>query len=179
MRHGDTKTEFETGATRDDTEGKGRPSLISPVLIHRTGEHLRKGEEHYPNVDGEANWSKGMPFRRTADSLIRHIFQWLAGDEEEDHLAAISCNTMFLMHFEEAIANGNLPASLDDRDTGFKKILPSILTSLKKDPKIVMMSKKEVKDHCGVCRVELETPIKEGYKWCESCAGAILDSQDH
>lgn len=106
------------------------------MLLHRTGEHLRKGEEHYPNVDGEANWSKGMPFRRTADSLIRHIYQWLAGDEEEDHLAAIACNTMFLMHFEEAIKTGGLSASLDDRDTGFKKILASILTSVSSNARI-------------------------------------------
>ena len=118
------KTEFETGATRDDSAGKGRPSLISPVLIHRTAKHLAAGEEHY----GKDNWTKGMPYCRTADSLVRHIYQWLAQDDSEDHLAAIACNTMFLMHFEEAIAAGGLPGSLDDRTEAFKKILQSLLT---------------------------------------------------
>ena len=69
-----------------------------------------------------------MPYCRTADSLVRHIYQWLAQDDSEDHLAAIACNTMFLMHFEEAIAAGGLPVSLDDRAEAFKKILPSLLT---------------------------------------------------
>lgn len=105
-------------------------------MIWRIAKHLQEGDKHYPPVDGEANWSQGMPFRRTADSLIRHIFLWLAGDEEEDHLAAIMCNAMFLAHFEEAIASGGLPASLDDRDTGFKKILGSLLTSTEKNAKI-------------------------------------------
>ena len=93
MQCGNEKTEFETGATRDDSTGKGRPSLISPVLIHRTSKHLAAGEEHY----GKDNWTKGMPYCRTADSLVRHIYQWLSQDDSEDHLAAIVCNTMFLM----------------------------------------------------------------------------------
>jgi len=132
MRHSDRKTDFSTGANRDSSEGKGRPSLISAALIYRTGEHLSKGEEHY----GKDNWTKGMDFCRTADSIIRHIYLWLAGDEEEDHLAAIACNTMFLMHYEEAIATGGLPASLDDRCKGFKKILASLLTSV--DPNAIL-----------------------------------------
>ena len=57
MRHGKDKTTFETGAQRDTDEGKGSPSLISPVLIHRLGVLLAKGAEHY----GADNWMKGMP----------------------------------------------------------------------------------------------------------------------
>jgi len=127
MRHGDSKTEFSTGATRDETGNKGRPSLISPALIYRIGRHLAKGEEHY----GKENWVKGMPYCRTADSIIRHIYLWLAGDEEEDHLAAIGCNIMFLMHFEETGQEG-----LDDRCKSFQKILASLLTSTSADAKI-------------------------------------------
>ena len=127
MRHGDSKTEFSTGATRDETGNKGRPSLISAALIYRIGQHLAKGEEHY----GKENWVKGMPFCRIADSIIRHIYLWLAGDEEEDHLAAIGCNIMFLMHFEEAGMTDQ-----DDRCKSFQKILASLLTSASPDAKI-------------------------------------------
>ncbi len=126
MRHSDTKTSFGTGAQRDIDEGKGRPSLISPVLIHRLGVHLAKGAKHY----GDDNWAKGMPYRRTADSMIRHIFQWLAGDEEEDHLAAIGFGVMCLMTYE---SDRTLDQKLDDRDEGLRKILASILTSPPKD----------------------------------------------
>lgn len=126
MRHGKEKEKFETGAQRDMDDGKGKPSLISPVLIHHLGVLLAKGAEHY----GADNWAKGMPYRRTADSIIRHIYQWLAGDVEEDHLAAVCFGAMCLMTYEEQVIpemGGRNP--LDDRDEGLKKILGSILTS--------------------------------------------------
>ena len=137
MRHGDTKTSFDTGAQRDTAEGKGTPSLISPVLIHRLGVLLQKGAEHY----GADNWAKGMPYRRTADSIIRHIFQWLAGDTEEDHLAAVCFGAMCLMTYEEDWkqdrcsqgTQGRYKSPLDDRNKGLKKILDSILTSAPPD----------------------------------------------
>ncbi|KKN58736.1 hypothetical protein LCGC14_0549140 [marine sediment metagenome] len=132
MRHGNEKTEFETGAHRDTDEGKGKPSLISPVLIHRLGVLLSKGAKHY----GADNWTKGMPFRRTLDSIVRHTFLELAGDTAEDHAAAIAFGAMCLMHFQEGIKSGSLPASLDDRNPGLKKILPSILTSPPSEPRI-------------------------------------------
>jgi hypothetical protein len=121
MRHSDSKTTFNTGAQRDTAEGKGRPSLISPVLIHRLGVLLEKGAKHY----GADNWMKGMPYRRTADSMIRHIFQWLAGDTEEDHLAAVCFGAMCLMTYEE---EDGMETQLDDRALSLKSILPSILT---------------------------------------------------
>lgn len=148
MRHSDRKTEFGTGAHRDTDEGKGSPSLISPVLIHRLGVLLQKGAKHY----GADNWTKGMPYRRTADSMIRHIFQWLAGDTEEDHLAAVCFGAMCLMTYEEAwlqsevrLTAGKNPhnvtkSSLDDRDEGLKKILASILTSSSKDATLKVSS---------------------------------------
>jgi len=145
---------FETGATRDTCAGKGRPSLISPVLIHRLGVHLAKGAEHY----GADNWAKGMPYRRTADSMIRHLFQWLASDDSEDHLAAIAFGVMCLMTYEEAY-KGFLPkgsGSLDDRCEDLKKILPSILTTLAAEPTVekpveATPQKQESWNECGVC----------------------------
>lgn len=177
MRHGNEKEEFETGAQRDIGKGKGKPSLISPVLIHRTSVHLAAAEEHYPPKDGSANWMKGMSFRRTADSIIRHIFQWLAGDEEEDHLAALACNTMFLMHFEEAIKAGQLPTLLDDRDKGLKKILPSILTSAPPDATLETREGKIVafdpsfEAVCPVCRNNI---INQEDMMCKACL--LIDS---
>ena len=98
------------------------------------GRHLAVGEEHY----GKENWVKGMPYCRTADSIIRHIYLWLAGDEEEDHLAAIGCNIMFLMHYEETERpeeiSGRHP--MDDRCKRFSEILGSLLTSSSADAKI-------------------------------------------
>ncbi len=158
MRHSDTKTSFGTGAQRDTDEGKGRPSLISPVLIHRLGVHLARGAKHY----GDDNWAKGMPYRRTADSMIRHIFQWLAGDQEEDHLGAIAFGVMCLMTYE---SNKILDQKLDDRDENLKKILASILTSPSKDATLKVSSVHESVDDF----VESET--QPSSMLCNMCCG--------
>lgn len=167
MRHGNKKTKFETGAQRDTDEGKGKPSLISPVLIHRLGVLLAKGAEHY----GADNWVLGMPFRRTADSIIRHIFQWLAGDEEEDHLAAICFGAMCLMSYEESyrdLDSGKIGA-LDDRCKELKKILPSILTSPASKPTI---------HQTGSCaRCYGPKPYGTAVSVCEACRRGENDSR--
>jgi hypothetical protein len=160
MRHGDKKEEFETGAHRDTDDGKGNPSLISPVLIHRLGVLLQKGAKHY----GADNWMEGMPYRRTADSMIRHIFQWLAGDEEEDHLTAVCFGAMCLMTYEEQVIpemEGRNP--LDDRCRRMQEILPSILTSSPPEPTTRRMTEEEMWDQfdylgyvpysCDTCRL--------------------------
>ncbi len=159
MRHGDTKTSFSTGAQRDTTEGKGTPSLISPVLMHRLGVLLQKGAEHY----GADNWTKGMPYRRTADSMIRHIFQWLAGDDKEDHLAAVCFGAMCLMTYETSWkrGQGKYKSPLDDRDEGLKEILYSILTST--SPTTTLKTDADASPYafcsCSACfRAEQEDP---------------------
>ena len=88
---------FETGAVRDTATGKGMPSLISPELIFRLSKHLELGAQKYK----ARNWEAGFPYSRVMDSLLRHVFQYIDGDNSEDHLAAITCNVMFLMHFEK------------------------------------------------------------------------------
>ena len=142
MRHGDKKEEFETGAQRDTDDGKGTPSLISPVLIHRLGVLLQKGAKHY----GADNWMKGMPYRRTADSMIRHIFQWLAGDAEEDHLAAVCFGAMCLMTYE---SRRTWDPRLDDRCMELEEILPAILTSPPPEPTLEKMFPKLDCCRCG------------------------------
>ncbi len=147
MRHANKQTDFGTGAVRDTDEGKGKPSLISPVLIHRLGVLLSEGAEHY----GADNWMEGMPYRRTADSMIRHIFLWLAGDEEEDHLAAVCFGAMCLMTYE---SNKTLDQKLDDRDKDLKKILASILTPPSKDATLRVAPGICVRENCGLNTVQ-------------------------
>jgi len=156
MRHGNSKTEFGTGAHRDTDEGKGSPSFISPVLIHRLGVLLQKGAEHY----GADNWVKGMPYRRTTDSMIRHIYLWLAGDEEEDHLAAICFGAMCLMTYEARNDSQAIPGIdiLDDRDRDLKRILPSILTLASPDAKLETVAENCPIRRCTQCGLNTIQP---------------------
>jgi hypothetical protein len=106
---GDRQT-FETGAIRDTAEDKPRPDLISPFMMCRVGEWLRKGALKYE----ERNWEKGIPFSRCTASLYRHLVKYMKGYRNEDHLSAIIFNAMAMVHYEEMIKLGALPASLND-----------------------------------------------------------------
>jgi len=102
---------FPTGAVRDTETEKSRPDLISPWALDRLGHWLRRGAEKY----AERNWEKGIPFSRCLGSLCRHLLAYQQCRTDEDHLAAILCNAMFLAHYEAMIQRGTLPAELDDR----------------------------------------------------------------
>jgi hypothetical protein len=111
MHDSGERQQFTTGAVRDTAGDKPRIDLISPFAKRRLGEWLRKGASKY----SERNWEKGMPISRVLASLERHLTAYEAGENDEDHMAAVMCNAMFVLHYEEMIQRGVLPAELDDR----------------------------------------------------------------
>lgn len=104
------RAEYATGCVRDTTEGKGSFVSISPHMLNRVARLLERGASKYALF----NYQKGMPFSRCFDSLMRHTNQAFMGDKAEDHLSAIIFNAACLIHFEEEIAAGRLPAELND-----------------------------------------------------------------
>jgi hypothetical protein len=105
-----TKQEFTSGATRDNATGKGKYVLIPPLPLKRlAGVYERGGKNH-----GERNWEQGFPISRALDSAIRHIFQYIEGMRDEDHLGQAAWNLFAAMHFEEMIERGLLPKELND-----------------------------------------------------------------
>jgi hypothetical protein len=105
---------FTTGARRDTQDGKPRYDLLPVTALRRLAELYSRGAVKY----GDRNWEKGMPFRRVYASLLRHVFAFAEGEPTEDHLAAVAFNAFALMHYQEAIQRGELPADLDDMHTG-------------------------------------------------------------
>ena len=101
---------FATGAVRDTAEGKPAIHLISPFALIRLGNWLAEGAKKYDS----RNWEQGMSFQRVTSSLCRHLEEWKAGYIKEDHLAAIMCNAMFLIHYQTMVDNGCLPETLND-----------------------------------------------------------------
>lgn len=77
---------------RDTTEGKIDYTLIlDGPMLKRWAEHLTKGAKKY----GKRNWLKGTgqeEYSRARESALRHLFQWLAGDVDEDHASAVFFN---------------------------------------------------------------------------------------
>jgi hypothetical protein len=113
--------QFSTGAVRDVQSHKPRPDLISPFMEQRLGEWLRRGAERYD----ARNWEKGMQMSRCLASMSRHFMMFKQGAKDEDHLSAIIFNAMAIMHYEEMIARGVLPAELADLPNYGNPVVPT------------------------------------------------------
>jgi len=136
---------FDTGATRDTQEGKGRFDLISPDVQERLALHFEGGVQKY----GERNWEKGIPLGRYIDSALRHVNKWRQGERDEDHLTAAIWNLHCLVQTVEWIKEGRLPWSLDDNH-----YLNTELTALVKEtiPNVAEMAGSvEQADHDDIC----------------------------
>ena len=101
---------FDSGAKRDNNKGKGAYELISPIALRRLAQVYERGAKQ----KGDRNWEFGFPMSRGIQSAIRHIFQYLEGHRDEDHLAQSMWNLMAVIHFEDQIKKGKLPKELND-----------------------------------------------------------------
>jgi len=110
VRDSGQRETFSTGSVRDTRRGKGRFDLITPLGLHRLARHYENGAAKY----GDRNWEKGQPLSRFLDSAIRHLYAFLEGLRDEDHLAAAAWNVLCIMHIQEMIRRGLMPAELDD-----------------------------------------------------------------
>lgn len=91
---------FESGMQRDTQEGKARFDLLFPLdvpyddqFLTRVAELLARGAEKYD----ERNWeqAEGMvEMNRFKASAARHFAQWMSGELDEDHAAAVVFNLL-------------------------------------------------------------------------------------
>ena len=103
-------SEFSTGAVRDAMQNKGIPSQMPTCALRAVSRRFEDGAEKY----GLGNWQKGMPMSRYVDSIYRHLWDFVDGDQDEDHLSAVIWNAMCLYYTKEKIDEEVLPSSLDD-----------------------------------------------------------------
>ena len=89
--------DFGTGAIREDKTGKGRCDLLPMCALIRLSKHFEKGSIDH----GERNWEKGIPMHSFLDSALRHLFKYLDGMDDEDHLCAAARNIICAMWTEE------------------------------------------------------------------------------
>lgn len=88
---------FTSGMVRDTTNGKPNYlKVFDGPMLERWATHLTKGALKYPDIAiGVANWtlaSGEAELQRAKESATRHFFQWLRGDKDEDHAAALYFN---------------------------------------------------------------------------------------
>lgn len=91
------RTTFDTGANRDMSKGKGRLDLLPCSAILALARHCEAGALKY----GERNVDKGIPQHSFIDSGLRHLFKYLRGDRDEDHLVAAFWNIAWALEQEE------------------------------------------------------------------------------
>ena len=87
------RTEFETGAVRDLSVGKGRMDLLPWLAIIEVAKHCEKGAIKY----GERNVDKGIPVHSFYDSAARHLAKHISGCTDEDHLVAACWNLLWAL----------------------------------------------------------------------------------
>ncbi len=100
---------FDSGATRDNTEGKyDLEGFLSPAVLNRYAEYMNK---HRKQADGKLrdsdNWQKGIPLSAYMKSAYRHFFDLWAShrgvksavkEDIEESLCALLFNTMGYLH---------------------------------------------------------------------------------
>lgn len=94
------RAQFDSGMQRDTEKGKARFDLIAPLdvpyeeqLLTRVAALLGRGAEKYT----ERNWEMATgdaELARFKSSAFRHFMQWLTGETDEDHAAAVVFNLL-------------------------------------------------------------------------------------
>jgi hypothetical protein len=95
------RLQFDSGMVRDIEDNKPGFHFLIPKdvpfdaqMLTRVAEHLRKGAKKY----SPRNWEKGnsdAEAERARESALRHMMQWIMGETDEDHAAAVIINVIF------------------------------------------------------------------------------------
>lgn len=88
---------FDSGMVRDTSTGKAEYArVLDGPMLDRWAAHLAKGAVKYPDVaPGVANWTLAngaAELERFKASAFRHFVQWMRGEVDEDHAAAVLFN---------------------------------------------------------------------------------------
>lgn len=97
---------FESGMVRDTASNKTLWSLTRDgPMFKRWAQHLTAGAERY----GKRNWmlASGLEeLHRARESAARHFEQWMNGETDEDHAAAVFFNLNLYEYVREFLKRG-------------------------------------------------------------------------
>lgn len=92
VKDGGERIEFASGMQREPTTDKIQFDLVyEGPMLRRWAIHLTKGALKY----SRNNWMKAdsvSELERFRESAARHFAQWMSGDMDEDHAAAVIFN---------------------------------------------------------------------------------------
>ncbi len=106
------REQYASGMVRDVTEDKVDYMLaLDGPMFERLARHLTAGAQKY----AKRNWLKATgraEYERFRESALRHFVQWLRGDTDEDHAAAVWFN---INGAEYVLEQQQGPAAPEDR----------------------------------------------------------------
>lgn len=91
------RREYDTGAVRSADCEQTRYDLISPIGLQRLAETYAEGAQKF----GAFNWENGMPVTDLLNHAIAHIYKFLGGNRDEDHLSHAAWNLLGAIHSME------------------------------------------------------------------------------
>lgn len=104
---------FPSGMRRDSQDGKPRYDLVPLGPLKRLAELMARGAVKY----GDRNWEKAnsqVEVERMKGSALRHLYQFIAGETDEDHGAAAVFNIFAAMETEPKVRNDPMRTLYDD-----------------------------------------------------------------
>jgi hypothetical protein len=87
---------YGSGAVRSSDAEATRYDLVSPIGLEAVARAAAEGAEKYSDF----NWERGMPVGDLLNHAIRHVYRYLAGDREEDHLGHAAWGLLAAIHSE-------------------------------------------------------------------------------
>lgn len=110
------------GMVRDVTDGKTNYLLaLDGPMFQRWADHLTAGAKKY----AARNWMGAYTeeeLERFRESAVRHFIQWLRGDTDEDHAAAVFFNINGVEYVKDRQKKACPPGM--ERRNGQKECLP-------------------------------------------------------
>lgn len=86
--------EYDTGAVRSADCDNVRYDLISPIGLRALARTYAEGAKKF----GAGNWENGMPVTDMLNHAIAHVYSFLGGDRNEEHLAHAAWNLLGALH---------------------------------------------------------------------------------
>lgn len=88
---------YEGGSFRDRPLGKGLFHVMPMIALKRTAQRYEYGQVKYGKSEA---YKDGLPVSDCWDSAMRHLLDYMDGDNSEDHLAACVWNCFAMMEME-------------------------------------------------------------------------------
>ena len=96
------RQDYASGMRRDTNEGKPRYDLIPTMPLRRLAELYARGAEKY----GDSNWllaNSEEELQRFKASMLRHLYQAIEGETDEDHWIAVVWNIFAYLTIDEKL----------------------------------------------------------------------------